>query len=191
MKCAHITLALCVVAVTGCTHDLSAQSRVIYPDEFYRYSNLQSTLQNIDIIFNGGDFSVVYGDEEVSSAIQHELGGNSPTFLTINHPFNFSFYLPSGLGKNTTKWEFDDCNYEVINFRIGFRPSANREVGEYLIQQRCKDDRKVVRFEYADYFGLQSFGVGEVALSTTGELKFIPDAVYSLYGANIGFGARQ
>lgn len=114
----------------------------------------------------------------------------SPIILTFDWPHNVVFYLPKDFNAEMEEWTYRTCRYKVLGQGHGFRPRANRNVHDYLIEQRCDDDRKVVRFEYADYFGLQSIGVGEYEDTPDGRAIFKLEDVYALFGAEIGFGAR-
>lgn len=191
MSMARFITVVYLLALMGCASDRYAEQRGLYPDNYYEYTNLRGPLEYIYIINDSADKSIVYVDEEVGREIQRGASGVSPTILAFDRPHHVVFYLPKDFDEEMKEWEYMKCHYKVISYGYGFRPRANREVHDYLIEQRCDDDPKVVRYEYADYYGLQSFGVGEYKGVPNGETIFELEDAYALFGAEIGFGARE
>lgn len=190
MKLVQFITVSPVLALLACAPMTYAEETGPYPEKHYKYSNIRTQIDHIFII-NDDDMKIAsLSDVDLSATIQDDASGALPIILAFDRPYNVVFYLPGEFDSNVKNWSYKSCNFEVVGRRWGFRPSADRVVHEYLIQQECEGDPKVVRYEYADYFGLQSFGIGELKPSSDEELAFYVEDVYALYGAEIGFGAR-
>lgn len=191
MNTLRFTLALALLALMGCAPSQYTKELDQYPNEYYYYSSVIYPLNYIYITKHRDDVAIVYVDEVVSRRVHHDPDHASPTLLSFDRPQNVVFYIPTGFNFEMKEWSYEECQFEVINYDYGSRPKANAIVYNYLIEQRCENDPKIVRFEYANYYGLQSFGVGKYKRMQDGEMVFELEDVYALYGAEIGFGVRR
>lgn len=179
-----------VFLVIACAPNLYAEENDLYPEGHYKYTNIRTQIDHIYIINNNDLKVATLADLDLSATIVDNASTASPIVLAFDRPYHIVFYIPKDFDAEMKQWGYATCRYEVLGYGHGFRPGAKKDVYDYLIEQRCEGDSKVVRYEYADYYGLQSFGVGEYKDNPNGELVFEIQDVYALYGAEIGFGAR-
>lgn len=156
----------------------------------YRYINLREPIEDISVV-NYSDLKLVTrSDLEIGVTIVDEPAQTAPIILVFDRPYNVAFYLPEDFGPKSEQWTYLACKYRTIGHSWGFRSPVRRDVHEYLIEQKCENDPKIVRYEYADFYGLQAFVIGAYKDTSTASDFHIEEA-YSLYGAKFGFGARQ
>jgi len=183
---------LSALPLAACAPSLYAEETNLDPKKAYKYSSIRTQIDHLFIINDENLKLATISDLKLTATIQDDAADSSPIILSFDWPHNIVFYLPENFNSKMEEWEYQICTYKVIGYGYGFRPSINRKDYDYLIEQRCKGDNEIVRYEYSDYFGLQSFGIGQYDGTTPdGEPIFDLQDTFALYGAEIGFGARQ
>ena len=132
---------------------------------------------------------ITYADEDVTNEIIHRNDASSPIVLSFDWPHRINFHLPAKFDASIENWTAGDCSYHVLTNGFRFNSSANANVYDFLIEQRCEKDPNIVRYEFSDFYGLQSFAIGDIALNDS-KKDFQYHDVYSLYGSKFGFGSK-
>ena len=174
---------------TGYAPNLYAQESSRYPDEFYSYTNTRGDLDDIAVIIDRNFNLVTYGDLDLDAVIEYDNNANSPIIMSFDWPHNIAFFLPSNFDSEMLDWAHEACGYRLLMHNKKYYPPAKKDVEFAVIEQNCEADPKTVRYEYADFYGIQSFSIGQYAENSEGEMVFELQDVYSLFGAEIGFGA--
>ena len=188
MNFSYQTVIFPIVLLAACAPTQYKKDTKDNWENIYTYTSVLDELNYFTIHYDKYK-EISYADEVISDKIFRGFNENQQTLLSFDWPHNVAFYLPKDFGAATEEWAYGACDYKVISYIHGYRPTANQVVHEYLIEQQCDGDAKAVRYEYADYYGLQSFGIGEYKENSEGEMVFELQDVYSLFGAEIGFGA--
>ena len=162
-----------------------------YAENYYVYTDLRDPLEPLLIVNDPDRKYVTRSDLLLSATISDNPSQKGPIILAFDWPHNVVFYLPEDFGPKMGEWTYQSCEYSIIGHRWGFRPTANREVHEYRIEQKCDDDANIVQYEYADFYGLQSIVVGNRVQTNATDSRFTIEDAYSLHAASFGFGARN
>ena len=153
----------------------------------FDYTNVAKLDESILIVNDSNILGVFYSDLDLAAEIRDDHAG---VLLAFTHPYNIQFFLPGDLSEDTNMWTYKDCRLEILDFSRRFYPPANQAVSFSIIEQKCEDRNEVVRYEYSDYYGIQSIAIGHNSINS-GEDTFRLENYFALYGSELGFGASH